>query len=83
MSLMPIHERLAELWTIRSKRALSAEELADFEHCLAVNAMICRQVANLYNLSLLASMTGDTEWQHDICRKIERLTGTPPASTQL
>jgi len=75
MGLFPVHERLAELWTIRSRRRLSDEEQADFEHCLAVNAAYCRQLANLYNLSLLASMTADHDWQHEICAQIEKLGG--------
>ena len=75
MGLFPIHERLAELWTIRGRRRLSDAELADFEHCLAVNAAYCRQLANLHNYSLLASMTADHEWQHEICRQIEKLGG--------
>ncbi|WP_274648504.1 DUF7667 family protein [Paenibacillus humicola] len=77
MAILPIHERLAELWTIRSRRPLTDEEAADFEHCLAVNAAHCRRLAELYNFSLLASMTSDTEWQHAICRKIEQLDGPP------
>ncbi|QYR21580.1 hypothetical protein KZ483_00495 [Paenibacillus sp. sptzw28] len=83
MGIFPIHERLAELWVIKGRRGLSGEEEADFEHCLAVNAAYCRQLANLYNMSLLASMTADTEWQYDICRKIEKLDGPPPASPRL
>lgn len=80
MGIMPIHERLAELWTIRTRRALTCEEQADFEHCLAVNAMHCRMLANLHNLSLLASMTSDQDWQYDICRRIEKLGGSSPTS---
>ncbi|UVI30542.1 DUF7667 family protein [Paenibacillus spongiae] len=80
MSLLPIHERLAELWLLRSKRPLTDAEDADFEHCLAANAMYCRQMAHLYNCSLLASMTSDTEWQHEICSRIEKLNGLPPTS---
>ncbi|MFC5651276.1 hypothetical protein ACFPYJ_19620 [Paenibacillus solisilvae] len=82
MAILPIHERLAELWTKRSRHRLTAEEEMDLEHCLQVNAEYCRQLANLYNLSLVASMTGDIEWQHDICRKIEKFEGRPPASPQ-
>lgn len=83
MTILPIHERLAELWTIRSMRRLTEEEHADFEHCLAVNAMHVRQLANLHNLSLIASMTRDVEWQHEICRKLEKLSGLPPGSPHL
>ncbi|GGD95744.1 DUF7667 family protein [Paenibacillus nasutitermitis] len=77
MGIFPVHERLAELWTLQGRRKLTEQEQADYEHCMAVNASYCRQLANLYNMSLLASMTGDTEWQHDICQKIEKLDGRP------
>ncbi|SFD66097.1 hypothetical protein SAMN05216378_0880 [Paenibacillus catalpae] len=83
MTILPIHERLAELWIIRGGRHLTSEEQADFEHCLAVNAMHIRQIANLYNLSLAASMAGDVTWQHEICQRLERLCGMPPGSSQL
>lgn len=83
MTILPIHERLAELWTKKSRHSLTDEEEMDMEHCLKVNAEYCRQLANLYNQSLLASMTGDVDWQHDICRKIEKFDGRPPASPQL
>jgi len=80
MGILPVHERLAELWTIRTKRTLTDEESADFEHCLAVNTAYCRQMAHLYNCSLLASMTSDTEWQHEVCSRIEKISGLPPTS---
>lgn len=80
MSILPIHERLAELWTIRGRRELTDSERMDMEHCLAVNASYCRELANLRNLSLLASMIGDDNWQHEICSEIERLGGVPPTT---
>lgn len=82
MNILPIHERLAELWTIRIRRQLTGDEQADFEHCLAVNAMHIRQLANLHNLSLAASMVQDVEWQHEICQRLEKLSGQPPGSPQ-
>jgi hypothetical protein len=75
VTILPIHERLAELWTQRSRRTLSDAENTDLEHCLAVNALYCRELASLRNQSLLASLTADTDWQHEICRQIERLKG--------
>lgn len=74
MSILPVHERLAELWVVSKKRTLTPEESMDMEHCLAFNAAYCRELAHLKNLSLIASMTGDTEWQHEICKQIEKYT---------
>ncbi|XEC95453.1 hypothetical protein AB6A23_02435 [Paenibacillus tarimensis] len=80
MAILPIHERLAEIWTLRGCRELTDQERIDMEHCLAVNASYCRELAHLRNISLLASMTNDTQWQHEICSQIERLGGSPPTS---
>ena len=74
MPILPVHERLAELWVLKNSRPLTDTETMDMEHCLALNASYCRQLAHLKNLSLLASMTNDTEWQHEICRQIEKMT---------
>nr|WP_211326517.1 hypothetical protein [Paenibacillus flagellatus] len=62
---------MAELWTFGRKRALTEAERHELEQCLQVNAKLCWERAALDNASLLASMTRDTEWQHDICRRIE------------
>ncbi|WP_028563075.1 DUF7667 family protein [Paenibacillus pinihumi] len=80
MAILPIHERLAELWTLKSTRELTDQERMDMEHCMAVNASYCRELAHLRNISLLASMTGDSEWQHEICSQIEKLIGAPPTT---
>jgi hypothetical protein len=74
MPILPVHERLAELWVIRSRRPLTEAEEMDFAHCLELNASYIRQLAHLKNLSYLAAMTDDSEWQQEICRRIEKLT---------
>ncbi|WP_181438627.1 DUF7667 family protein [Paenibacillus sambharensis] len=74
MPILPVHERLAELWVLRQSRQLTAAEQTDYEHCLAFNASYCRELAHLKNMSLLASMTSDTQWQHELCGKIEKLS---------
>lgn len=73
MAIMPVHERLAELWVIKNRRPLTDAEAMDMEHCLALNASYCRQLAHLKNLSLLAAMTEDKDWQREIGRQIERM----------
>ena len=67
----PAHQRMAELWTIGRTRRLTPEEQTELDQCMQVNAKLCWEMACLENLSLLASMTHDTDWQHDICRQIE------------
>lgn len=78
MSILPIHQRLAQLWTIQSRRELTADEFQEIEHCLTVNASYCWNIALLENMSLLASMTRDDAWLHDICRELEQLQGDQP-----
>ena len=77
MNLMPIHERMAELRIIQKRRKLTDTEKLEMEHCLDVNADHCLRLAYLYNMSLMASMTEDQEWQHELCKEIERYGGTP------
>lgn len=67
-----VHQRLAELWTIKKNRPLTESELGELEICLEANAKRAWKVALLKNLSLMASMTDDMDWQHDLCAKIDR-----------
>ncbi|MDQ1912184.1 hypothetical protein RAC89_17495 [Paenibacillus sp. GD4] len=71
--MLSVHWRMAELWTLERQRGLTESEEAELSACLHYNAVYARKLAGLYNLSLAASMTRDTEWQHEICRQIERL----------
>jgi hypothetical protein len=67
------HQRMAELWIKQKKKPLTQEELDEMSICLEANAKRAWKLATLENLSLVASMTNDTEWQHEICRQIEEL----------
>ena len=71
--MFPYHARMAELWSINKKRVLSESELIELEHCMALNAKHCWNLARLQNESLLASMTEDTDWQHETCARLEEL----------
>lgn len=71
--MLAIHERLAELWTIRKHRELTNAELDEIAICLEANANYVWRMTKLNNLSLLASMTNDSDWQHEICARIEKL----------
>ncbi len=69
----PVHQRLAELWQVNLKRPLTKPELSEMNQCLSVNGRLCFKNAYLENCSLLASMTNDIDWQHEICLDIEML----------
>lgn len=69
-----VHQRLAELWHKHCfGEGLTCEEVTDFKHCLDANMHKAQKLARLYNLSLIASITNDTEWQHEICAQIDKI----------
>ncbi|WP_237163434.1 hypothetical protein [Paenibacillus sp. BIHB 4019] len=73
----PFHQRMAELWLQSKKRPLSPSEAAELEQCQQLNVNFVSEAAYLANMSLLASMSKDVDWQHEICKEIEQfqLTG--------
>jgi hypothetical protein len=73
IGILPIHQRLAELWTINKRRQLTPAEMGEVQHCLAENVKYVWRMAYLENASLMASMTADMDWQHEICREIDEL----------
>ncbi|WP_437349323.1 DUF7667 family protein [Paenibacillus humicus] len=73
------HQRLAELYTLNKARELTRAEMDEFNHCLLQNAKFVHEIAYLENLSLMASMTHDVDWQHEICMEIDMLTMDPHA----
>lgn len=68
-----INNKLAELWAIKKHRPLTNDEKKELYHCLEANLNKCRKVANLKNLSLLASMNDDIDWQHEICSQLDKI----------
>lgn len=73
MEVMAFHQRLAELWTINKRRQLTPEEMEEVQHCLSENVKYVWRLAYLENQSLLASMTNDVDWQHEICVEIDQV----------
>jgi hypothetical protein len=71
--MLPIHWRLAELWTIKKTRELTQEEMDEVSICLEYNANFAYKLAHLYNLSGIASMIDDEEWLQSILMDIEQL----------
>ncbi|ATO48415.1 hypothetical protein P4V86_01955 [Brevibacillus laterosporus] len=70
-----VHQRMAELWFINKTRELTDSEMTEMSHCLSANAKRAWKIAKLKNLSLIASMTNDTDWQHELCSRIEKIEG--------
>jgi hypothetical protein len=71
--MLPVHQRMAELWTEQKKRQLTFSEMDEMIMCMDVNVTYNRKLASLYNLSLMASMTDDWDWQQEVCADIDRL----------
>ena len=73
MALDPILERIAELWYEQKHRDLTEKEMSDMGECLEWIMNYVWKKRRLENLSLLASMTDDVEWLHEISRRIDEL----------
>lgn len=71
------HVRMAEL---TFKREKTAEDMRELKHCLQLNLDYVQSMANLENHSLAASIIGNDEEQHAICKLIDELQDDPHAS---
>ncbi|MCA0755531.1 hypothetical protein KP806_10745 [Paenibacillus sp. N4] len=71
--MMHIHWRLAELWLLQQKRALTELEKSEMDSCLKLNAKYAQRLAEQYNFGQLASLTNDTEWLREISGEIDKL----------
>lgn len=69
--IKPYHQRMAELWTISRRRKLTDAEERELDMCLEANSSQVWRRIRLENLSLIASMVNDAEWQHEICADME------------
>lgn len=77
IGIHPVHRRLAELYEKAERvggfASLSEDEQRDLRHCLTANANLVFTFDKLSDLSTLASMTNDQEWQFEICSRIDKL----------
>jgi hypothetical protein len=69
-----VHQRIAELWYEHLYGSgLTEEEKMEFRMCLDANLRKAQKLADLYNQSLIASMSNDYDWQHEICKEIQKI----------
>ena len=68
-----VAERFIELCLIERKRALNEQEVKELNESLDYLERLEWEKAKLKNLSLLASMTDDSEWQLNLCKEIDQL----------
>lgn len=71
--MLPIHWKMAELWSLKKTRDLTQAEMDEMSLCLQANMNYARKLAGLYNLSGVASQTDDMDWLHGICAEIDKL----------
>ena len=75
--MWPIHKMLAMLWFKHSYgEGLTHDEIGEFKESLDANMRMAQRIADLENQSLMASMINDTEEQHRICARIDKLMKT-------
>lgn len=67
----PIINRVAQLRITQKIRGLDQVQQKELDLCLDWIVNHCWRQAHLRNLSLMASMTNDIDWQHEICRDID------------
>lgn len=72
MIISPVHERLAQLRIKQKTSGLTPGEQQEMEVCLDWHVNYCWKHALLNNYSLMASMTNDIDWQHDICGELDK-----------
>jgi hypothetical protein len=72
-SILPVQQRLAELWVRNQRIGLTDDEVKELDHCMKLNWKYVWRLAFLENMSLMASMTNDVDWHFEVCRDIDEL----------
>ena len=68
-----VAERFIELSILQTKRRLTPLEKREMNEALVYLEEREWEKAKLKNFSLMATMTNDTDWRHDLCKEIDRL----------
>jgi hypothetical protein len=55
-NILPVHQRMAELYTVNQMRELSIEEMDEMADCLQVNAKFCWEAAYIENIKFMDAM---------------------------
>lgn len=70
-----VAERFIELLVIESYRPLNDSEIKELQESFEYLKQRQWKLWKLKNMSLVAHMTNDVQWQHEICAEIEKLGG--------
>ena len=72
--MWPVHQMIAMLWYKHSYgEGLADDEIEEMKHALDANMRKAQRLADLENLSLMASIVNDTDWQHEVCKDIDKI----------
>jgi len=74
----PLHRRMAEILymsTSSGETLIGDVEIKLLLPLLHQNMRLIQQLDNLKQLSFIAYMANDFDWQHDLCARIEALGG--------
>ncbi|MFK7695908.1 hypothetical protein [Paenibacillus sp. HJGM_3] len=74
----PIIQRIAQLRAAQKRGGLDPVQTKEMDLCLDWIENQCWTQALLCNFSLMASMTNDMDWQHEICHDIDSGTRKKP-----
>ncbi len=69
----PVAERFIELSVLKKHRRLTLSESMEYNESFKHLEKREWRKSKLKELSYLASVTNDTDWQHEICSKLEQL----------
>lgn len=70
-----VHQRIAELWQKHIYgKGIDRSEMEELKICLDAHMKKAQKLADLENLSLMASMSNDTDWNLKICAEIDKIT---------
>jgi hypothetical protein len=61
------------LWYKQKNHPLTEDEETEFRHSMDAIMRKAHRLSDLENLSLIASYSNDTDYQHEICRKIQEI----------
>jgi hypothetical protein len=65
-NILPVHQRLAELYTINKMRDLSFDELDEVANCLQVNAKLVWDMAYQENMKFMDNIVRNVDYEFEI-----------------
>lgn len=69
----PVADRFIELSILKQHRKLTLSETREFNESFRYLEKLEWKKTKLKNLSYVAHITDDTDWQHEICAELEKL----------